>query len=245
MEFADIHNHALSGVDDGAPSQEIMYQMIDAAYADGTRYLCLTPHFPPLFFGDNRQATLESFRKLREYAAERYPQLRLYLGNELRYTNNCDNWLREGLCRTLDGDAVLLVDFPLDAEAQQITRGLTQLLGMGYQPILAHAERYSNFSVSSIRKFISNGIRIQVNAGSLFSCFGLGARLRALRLIRNRLVCIIASDAHDLHRRPPVLSKGYQAVMKITDKDYADRVFYYNALALLENNQEGLVKENE
>lgn len=245
MEFADIHNHSLSGVDDGALSDEIMYRMIDDAYADGTRVLCLTPHFYPLVFGDNREDIHESFQKLRTYAAEHCPGLRLYLGNELRYTLNCDHWIRDGLCRTLDSSSLILVDFSTDATQQQITRGLSQLLSMGYQPILAHAERYPNLSTASIRDFIKNGVRIQINAGSLTGHFGLGSRRRALRLLRNRLVCTVASDAHNLHRRPPTLSKGYHIARKITDQDYADRVFCYNAIGLLENNREGLVKENE
>ena len=100
MIFADIHNHALADADDGARSEEMMYQMVDAAYADGVRHLCLTPHFHPIFFGDTREASEESYRKLQAYAAQHCPQLKLYLGNELRYGPNCDGWMREGFCRT-------------------------------------------------------------------------------------------------------------------------------------------------
>lgn len=244
MTFADIHNHTLSAVDDGAASDEIMYRMLDAAYADGTRLLCLTPHFHPFYFGDNRQKALESFRKLRSYAAEHYPKLRLYLGNELRYSTNCDHWMQERFCRTLDGGSLVLVDFSSDAGQKLITRGVTQLLSMGYHPILAHAERYADLSVNAIRNFVKSGVRIQINAGSLTGTFGWGARIRARRLLINRLVHLAASDAHNLHRRPPILSKGYQITKKITDQNYADRVFCYNAMDLLANNREGLVKED-
>ena len=70
MKFADIHNHTLAAVDDGAKSEQMMYRMLDAAYADGTRILCLTPHFHPGFFGDNRNASEDSFQKLQSYAAQ-------------------------------------------------------------------------------------------------------------------------------------------------------------------------------
>ena len=47
MIFADIHIHALYGVDDGARNKIMMFKMIDAAYKDCTRVMCLTPHFHP------------------------------------------------------------------------------------------------------------------------------------------------------------------------------------------------------
>ena len=245
MTFADLHNHILSGVDDGAQSDEIMYRMAEAAYADGTRLLCLTPHFHPGVFGDNREAGEASFQKLCNYAAEHWPDLKLFLGNELRYTPSSDRWLREGLCRTLANSSLILVDFPADVGQNQITRALEQLLSMGYLPVLAHAERYPNLSMNAIREYRRNGILIQINAGSLTGSFGWAARSQAKRLLRNRLVCLVASDAHDLKHRPPLLSKGYAITKKITDENYANRVFLNNAIDLLEQTQEGLVKEDE
>ena len=90
-----------------------------------------------------------------------------------------------------------------------------------------------------------NGVHIQINAGSLTGSFGWRVQLRARQLLKHRLVSVVASDAHDLHRRPPLLSKGYDLSVKLTDKDYADRIFCSNAVDLLENYREGLVKENE
>jgi protein-tyrosine phosphatase len=236
MKFADIHNHTLAAVDDGAKSEQMMYRMLDAAYADGTRILCLTPHFHPGFFGDNRNASEDSFQKLQSYAAQHCPHMQLYLGNELRYSPNCDHWLREGLCRTLNGTAFILVDFAADALSLQIRRGLEQLLSMGYVPVLAHAERYSRLSVAAIRDFHRNGIRIQINAGSLTGSFGWRARLRAKRLLSEHLVCTVASDGHNLKERPPLLSESYLVAKKLTDPRYADRIFFHNAKNLLENN---------
>jgi protein-tyrosine phosphatase len=45
LEAVDIHCHMLGKVDDGAKDIDEMKQMIDIAYADGTRHICFTPHF--------------------------------------------------------------------------------------------------------------------------------------------------------------------------------------------------------
>ena len=61
MQFSDIHIHVLYNCDDGAKSMEDMYKMIDAAYVDGTRYICLTPHYNPGYFGENSEKSKASF----------------------------------------------------------------------------------------------------------------------------------------------------------------------------------------
>ena len=70
MEFTDIHAHLLFGVDDGAKDEATMRAMLDAAYQDGVRTLCATPHFQPDFYGDNLKARDEAFLRLSAYAEE-------------------------------------------------------------------------------------------------------------------------------------------------------------------------------
>lgn len=245
MNFADIHIHGLTGADDGAQSDEMMFRMVDLAYGDGTRLLCLTPHFHLGYFGDNRQTAAESFARLRDYTRERYPDLELCLGNELRYGPDCGSWLQDGLCLTLNHTDLVLVDFSAGEGSRSIIRGLERLMNMGYSPVLAHAERYWELSMGDLRQLHRKGVLLQVNAGSLMGKFGLEARLRAGRLIRERLVSMVATDAHDDRKRPPDLSRACRRVRKMTDPQYAEEVFYLNAAALLRSNQEGLKIDNE
>ena len=64
MNFSDLHIHILSGVDDGTG-----------------------------YFGDNIKGSEEAFTRLSAYVSEKYPQMKLYLGNELRYSKDCVSWL--------------------------------------------------------------------------------------------------------------------------------------------------------
>ena len=111
MQFSDIHIHALYDCDDGAKSPEHMYKMIDAAYVDGTRYICLTPHYNPGYFKENAEKSQKSFETLLEYANKKYPDLCLVLGNELRYAAGCVEWLTDGRCRCMNNSKYVLVDF--------------------------------------------------------------------------------------------------------------------------------------
>lgn len=111
MTLADIHIHLLFGVDDGAKDEDEMHAILDAAYQAGTRVLCCTPHFHPGYFGDNYDKVNAAFKRLSSYVQKTYPDMALYLGNELRYEPECVNWLRQGVCRTVNGTRYVLVDF--------------------------------------------------------------------------------------------------------------------------------------
>ena len=141
-EFVDIHCHMLSGVDDGAQSDEEMRLMLDAAYSSGTRVLCLTPHFNPTYYGMNKEASSEAFERLSSYAAEKYPDMLLRLGNELNYFFGAEEYIVSDECRTLDGGRNILVDFQFGISFFEIKTALFRLKSTGLVPIFAHAERY-------------------------------------------------------------------------------------------------------
>ena len=85
MFFTDIHIHALYGVDDGAKTEAEMQAIVDASYADGIRTLCVTPHFHPGYFGDNENHAETAYQRLEAYIQQKYPDMELYRGNELRF----------------------------------------------------------------------------------------------------------------------------------------------------------------
>lgn len=234
MRFADLHNHTLWGVDDGAGTEQEMFAMLDKAYADGVEVICLTPHFHPGYFGVHQEQIDQTFDTLTRYASEKYPDLRLYLGNELRCSGECLSWLESGACRSLNGTDYVLVDFHEGESERNVVRGLQRLLSAGYKPVLAHAERYRNLSMKAVWELNRNGVWIQIDVQSLFGVYGLGARMRSRNLLRNKLVGIAASDAHGLGRRSPVLSRGYREIERKYGSIYAEGIFWKNPLQLLE-----------
>lgn len=234
MGFADIHIHLLYGADDGARTEEQMQQMLDAAYADGTRAICATPHCHPGYYGENGGAVSAAFERLRAYAV-RYPDLELTLGSELRYSPGCLDWLRNGTCRTLNDTRRLLVDFADDDAPDEIITALQKLLNSGYSPVLAHAERYRRLR-SDLRELYMLrdwGVLIQVDTQSLLGEWDRSSKKRSHRILAAHLCDIIATDAHDTGSRPPVMSACYQLIARKYGADYAGRVCERTPLAVL------------
>lgn len=173
--------------------------------------------------------------------SEKYPRMKLYLGNELRYSKDCISWLEQGACRTINGTSFVLVDFSEREEKRNIVRGLENLLNAGYTPILAHVERYSDFGrdFRPLADLRANGVVIQIDAQSVIRGFGLGAQYRRRKLLAESLVDIVASDAHDLHFRPLVIMRCYDYIKKQHGTDYARAVCLENAEHILTDNTAG------
>ncbi|MGN0520854.1 MAG: CpsB/CapC family capsule biosynthesis tyrosine phosphatase [Candidatus Fimenecus sp.] len=232
--FADIHIHALYGVDDGPVLPAQMEEMITAACESGTRLFCMTPHCSPLYFGDNRRKIDSAFLYLRYWVQQKYPDVQLYLGNELRFNDAAPQWLAEGVCKTLGGTKYVLVDFSASESEKSIIHGLDVLLNAGYLPILAHTERYKSLQnrFSQLNALRNDGVTFQVNAASVTGHYGLGDMFRSRKLLSKGFVDYISSDAHGLKKRSPDISVCYRYITKHGGQGYADRLCCYNAMRI-------------
>ena len=235
--FFDLHSHILCGVDDGAENREMMFSMLDAAYADGVRALCLTPHYSPYHYGDTFDISKRSFALLFEYAEEKYPDLSLFMGHELGYYYGCEDALHSGRCRTLAGSRYVLVDFPAHVDFFEMSGALNRLRGMGYRTVLAHAERYKCLShkLEWLREYVEVGGLIQLNASTVTKKWSSRQRKRWIRLLRERLVHVISSDGHDLEARSPKMSVCMEYLQKHCDPDYIRELTWENGWNIVKN----------
>ena len=207
-QFFDMHSHMLCGVDDGAKTPDEMFAMLETAYEDGTRALCLTPHYSPYLFGDTYEKSERSYAMLCDYVSKKHPDMHLFLGHELGYHQSCMPALESGRCRTVAGSRYVLVDFPESVDLFEIRAAMDQLQGSGYFPVLAHTERYRCLfkHVDWIEEFYDRGGVIQLNASSVLGSWGGHCKKQWKKLIKLGLAHVISTDAHNLTSRPPQMS---------------------------------------
>ncbi len=232
MEYVDIHCHILSSVDDGAQSDEEMYQLVDDMYQKGTRYICCTPHYHPGYYGYNKDQSEESFHKLEDYCRKHYPDIQLYLGNEIHYHQSSQDWVRNGECRTINNSRYLLIDFASNESIETIEHALYAFLRIGYIPILAHFERYEGFRhrYKRLIKLSDQGILLQANASSILK---INQYPSLKKLMKKERVDLICSDTHNLSTRPSVMDQAYEEVVNKYSKDYANWLFNEHAMNIL------------
>lgn len=218
-QFFDLHSHMLCGVDDGAGSPEEMFEMLEAAYEDGIRAICLTPHYSPYLFGNTTEASKKSYAILKRYVAEKHPDMRIFWGHELGYHHSGAAALDNGHCRTINGGSYVLVDFPETVDFFELSGAMENLLRAGYRVILAHAERYQCLAKEFdwIEEFVDMGGVIQLNASSAIGGWGKNAQKQWKKIVKKGLAHIISTDAHNLTTRPPKMSVCLPLLQKYCD----------------------------
>lgn len=238
IELVDIHCHALSLTDDGATDDNMMYRMLDAAYNDGIRKICLTPHYNVDLFGDNTGSSQAAFKKALEYCAKKLPDLQLFMGNEVNYQYNSLDSFLSGKCLTINNSRYALLDFTLSGELKYILKAVEEVQNGGYIPIIAHIERYPCFrgKHKEIAKLIRQGVIIQCNATSIMDRrASLGTKRMLKTLFRNYLVDVVASDGHDDSERPPLMRACAEYISKKYGEEYAQTLFSENPKKILNN----------
>jgi protein-tyrosine phosphatase len=94
--------------------------------------------------------------------------------------------------------------------------------------LLAHPERSPLFreDFDRLERLVIGGAMTVVNAGSLAGLLGDRSREAAFDLVAGGLVHAVASDSHDLERRPPGLRKAFE----VADEELpglADQIDWY------------------
>ncbi|TBW09307.1 capsular biosynthesis protein [Azotobacter chroococcum] len=225
----DLHNHLLPGLDDGAPDLETTLQLARLAVQDGITHLICTPHIHPGRY-DNTQAGIEAVRN--EFSAalkQAGIPLQVAAAAEVRFGLELMDSLARGTLPFLgewQGNKVLLLEFP-HGEVPFAAERLTQwLLQRQVMPMIAHPERNKGFlrNPGKLKPFLQQGCLLQVTAGSVAGRFGPAAQALAHALLKQGLVNVLASDAHNLQHRPPLLSEGLAHAARLVGDAQAERL---------------------
>ena len=236
--YVDIHSHILWGLDDGAKTREEMIAMLTAAFEDGARALCLTPHYEPESFDYDTETLRARFAEAQSYAAEHLEGLSLFLGNEISYRHDSVEGLRRGKCLGLSSGRYVLVDFFDLSEYAQMKKALESFLCAGYLPVVAHVERYSFMRgrLREVAELSREGVLFQINSQSLMQPDRISAsRKMAEKLLSRGLADLVASDAHDTLVRNPRLSECRAYVAGRFGEEYAEMLFNTNPQTVLDN----------
>ena len=231
-ELIDLHSHVLPGLDDGAPDQATAIAMCRMAADSGTTDLVLTPHNNTRYAFDPDRVE-EARQELQTAVGQ---SIHLHRGCDLHLsTQNVEAALADPSRYTINGHDYLLVEFSDDLLVQGTSEIFGRFRDAGITPVITHPERNRHLrrNLRRLARWIQRGCRIQVTAQSLLGNFGESAQEAAIRMMDAQLVHFVASDAHNLKGRPPVLIKAYDFVLDRWGDKEADRVFIDHPWAAL------------
>ena len=96
----------------------------------------------------------------------------------------------------------------------------------GYVPVITHPERlsYIEADYDKFVEFARQGAWIQLTGGSLLGRFGPRVQKVTQRFLQDGIAHLLASDAHNLHKRTPQLSEARDAAAVIVGAKEAERL---------------------
>lgn len=234
MKVIDIHCHVIPRVDDGPDTVEEAKRLLTAMREEGVYMMIATPHYRPGMF-ETPGDTIEKYYRIAKRASEKRG-MRMYLGCEFYRGAELPEAIKDGKGATMAGTDYVLVEFAPEDLFLTIRNQVCTLVMQGYQPIVAHVERYECCrEPERVRELRELGAYIQVNAGAVLGQSGWKAKRYVKKLMIEDLVDFIASDAHDRNRRKPNLGLCAAYVERKFGRRYAQRIFVKNPLNILKN----------
>lgn len=229
--LVDVHTHILPEVDDGSRSMEMTMELLQKSYEQGVRHLIATPHYR---IGQNQKSAEEikaCFQKVRQMAAVQYPDLQLYLGSELFYSDGLIERLKNGETFPMADSRYVLLEYRLDEAYQRMIGSVIEFRRNGYLPVIAHVERYPVVigSQAHLAELGRRGALLQMNAASC---------KKYIRYIRKGLIHLIGTDCHDSRYRSPDMDRAMKAICGRCSEEISSSVLCEAGRKLIGRNME-------
>jgi protein-tyrosine phosphatase len=210
----DLHCHILPGIDDGASDLDVSLAMAEAFVADGVSVVACTPHILPGVYPNTPDRIRAATDTLQAELTKREIPLQLVWGADIHIAPDMPRALKAGQLLTIAETRYLLVEPPHHIAPARMEDAFFNLMLAGYVPILTHPERlrWIEQEYAMIERLAHAGVWMQITAGSVLGTFGSRPRYWAERMLDQGIVHILASDAHNMKSRPPLMGEAYAAV---------------------------------
>lgn len=199
--------------------------------------IILTPHYIESYYEVNQEKRRAWLDALSAGCEQKNIGISLYLGNEIYFTENILNLIKEEKASTINNSRYVLFEFPLNAKPIGIEDIIYSLLEHQYIPILAHPERYcfTQEDPNIIYKLAETGVLMQSNYGSIIGQYGKKAQIIVEKLLENNLVSFLGSDAHRAKTIYQNIDSAIDKIKTIIGQGKFDEISHYNPMKVLKN----------
>ena len=225
MKLIDIHTHLIPNVDDGADSIEETLKLAQTAVDEGIKHTVLTPHHNKYWVTNEKEKVLRLTKKVENVIDEAGIPLSVSPGQEIRMNEEFLEDLFNDNYLSIDANGkYYLVEFSWQTFPSFAKDYLQQMLEADIIPVIAHPERQQPFieNPNILRDLINMGCISQITATSIVGGYTEEIRQTAYQMMRENLIHVIASDAHDTVVRPYNLNQALKILKLEFGTEYAD-----------------------
>lgn len=225
--LVDIHSHLLPGIDDGAPTMDHTIGMLRKFEELGYQKLIFTPHVMSGVYDNTSEIILNKLDEVRKVSQDLGLKLVLEASAEYYFDETLFERIRTKDFLPFHGNHVLF-EFSFRNQPSQVEELVFQLKSAGYQPVLAHFERYIYFhsSIEVAKSLRERGCYIQVNLNSFTGHYGPEVKNQAIRLLKAGLIDILGSDCHRIQHLESIEKSLKEPVFhQLLDLQVKNRLF--------------------
>ena len=205
-----MHSHILPGIDDGAGTGNMTMQMIRRARDEGVRYICATPHADVRRHGEAYvRKIVDTYKKTRQLLKKHFPDMELYLGNEILYFPGMVKAIREHRALSLNGSRYVLVEYLPSETYPHVLTSVRELAIEGYTPVIAHIERVDCLwkQWDRLDELKQNYTVFQMNTQSLMGNSMTPYVRQCRKLVQEGYIDILGTDMHNMGERAPYFTE--------------------------------------
>ena len=237
-QFVDIHCHCLAAVDDGPATEDEALALCRELTYDGVRVVIATPHQLGRFSDCNEASQIrEAVSALNEELRNNEIPLTVLPGGDIRVDERICQLLEADRIQTLaDGGKYILLELPHEVLID-IRPLLVELACLDVRPIISHPERHRVLmrQPDLLLEWLAEGVYLQVTAASLLGEFGSTVQRAAWHFLSSGWVSFVATDAHDLYGRRPLMRATFETICAELGVAVARQICIENPTRVLES----------
>jgi len=193
----DMHSHILPGIDDGSKDLNSSVDFIRGLGELGIEKFICTPHIFTEVYPNSKRTIFPVLEQLRSELQSQSIDVQVEAAAEYMMDLDFVELLKNDDIMPLHGKHVL-VEMSYQVETRNVEQFIFDLNIKGYQPVLAHPERYIYYhnNFEQYRKMKELGCILQVNMLSLAGYYGKAVKQIALSLLKEKLIDVVGTDLH-------------------------------------------------
>jgi protein-tyrosine phosphatase len=194
----DMHSHLLPGIDDGSPDIETSLKLIAGLQDLGYKKFITTPHILWDMYKNDAATITSAHAKLKYALLQNNVDVPIQPAAEYFLDDHFDELLESDTPLLTINDNWVLVEFSFVTTPMNFKEKLFNMQMKGYQPVLAHPERYLYFMADKkwYDELKSAGCYFQLNILSLTGYYGKASLQLAHYLIDKQYVNLLGTDCH-------------------------------------------------
>ncbi len=195
---ADMHSHILPGIDDGAKDLAQSVELVRGMVELGYKKLIATPHIMWDMYRNTPEIIQQQLERLRKAVKEAGIQVELHAAAEYFLDEHVEELLSDKQPLLTVSDNKVLAEFSMAFPALNIKELLFEMQMQGYQPIIAHPERYVYLQRDKTfyDELKDSGCLFQLNLLSIDGYYGRTVQELAGYLLKQGYYDLLGTDLH-------------------------------------------------